>query len=126
MSMQPEPQSEPLRERLRAAIPVAMKARDRRTVSALRSALGAIDNAEAVEVDTHVRAGAIEASPYKYVGAGVSEVARRVLTEADIVAIVRAEVADRRVAAANYEATGHRDRAAELAAEADALAAHLG
>src|SRR5918996_2373390 len=37
-----------LRERLRAALPEAMKARDAVAVAALRSALAAIDNAEAV------------------------------------------------------------------------------
>lgn len=116
------PHTEPLRERLRAAVPAAMKARDRRAVAALRSALAAIDNAEAVEVAIDVRAGAIEASP---VGAGASEVARRSLTEADILALVRAEAADRRAAAAAYEAAGHHDRAVDLAAQADTLEAHL-
>jgi uncharacterized protein YqeY len=39
-----------MRTRLRRALPPAMKARDQQTVAALRSALAAIDNAEAVEV----------------------------------------------------------------------------
>jgi hypothetical protein len=111
----------PLRDRLRAAVPAAMKARDRRTTSALRSALAAIENAEAVEI-RDVRAGAIELSP---VGPGAAEVARRELTEAEVAAIVRVEVEERRAAAAEYEAAGHGDRAAELTAEADALTAHL-
>jgi uncharacterized protein YqeY len=88
----------------------------------LRSALAAIDNAEAVEI-RDVRAGAIETSP---VGVGAAEVARRELTEADVAAIVRGEVEERRAAAAAYQAAGRGDRAAELAAEADALTAHLG
>jgi uncharacterized protein len=112
----------PLRDRLRAAVPAAMKARDRRTTSALRSALAAIDNAEAVEI-RDVRAGAIEMSP---VGLGAAEVARRELTEAEVAAIVRGEVEERRAAAAAYEAAGRGDKAAELTAEADALTAHLG
>jgi hypothetical protein len=112
----------PLRDRLRAAVPAAIKARDRRAASALRSALAAIDNAEAVEVHD-VRAGAIEMSP---VGPGAAECARRELTEAEIAAIVRGEVEERRAAAAVYEEAGRGDRAAELAAEADVLTAHLG
>ena len=42
--------TEDIRTRLRRALPAAMKARDQTTVAALRSALAAIDNAEAVEV----------------------------------------------------------------------------
>jgi uncharacterized protein YqeY len=112
----------PLRDRLRAAVPAAMKARDRRTALALRSALAAIDNAEAVEIGD-VRAGAIELSP---VGLGAAEVARRELTEDEVVAIVRGEVEERRAAAVAYEAAGRGDKAAELTAEADALSVHLG
>jgi uncharacterized protein YqeY len=113
----------PLRERLRAAVPVAMKARDRATVAALRSALAAVDNAEAVDGGgDDVRAGAIETSP---VGVGAAEVGRRVLSEAEVTAIVRNEVSERRAAAAAYQASGHGERAAALVAEADALAAHL-
>ena len=108
----------PLRDRLRAAVPAAMKARDRRTISALRSTLAAIDNAEAVEI-RDVRAGAIEMSP---VGLGAAEVARR----EQVAAIVRGEVEERRAAAVAYEAAGRGDKAAELTAEADALSVHLG
>lgn len=113
----------PLRDCLRAAVPVAMKSRDRRAVSALRSALAAVENAEAVEIDADApRAGAIEASR---VGVGAAEAARRELTEADVMAIVQTEISERRAAATTYEASGHAERAAELLAEADVLAAHL-
>lgn len=111
-----------LRERLRAALPVAMKARDRNATAALRSALGAIDNAEAVD-GSDVRAGAIESSA---VGLGAAERARRDLTESDIAGIVRAEIDDRLTAAGEYDAlSGGADRAASLRAEAAALSAHL-
>ncbi|HEV2635738.1 MAG TPA: hypothetical protein VGX23_11365 [Actinocrinis sp.] len=116
------PEIDSLRDRLRAAVPVAMKARDRRTVSALRSALAAIENAEAVDVGDGPRAGAIEASA---VGVGSTEAPRRALSEAEIAAIVQVEIAERRSAAAGYEAAGHADRAADLVAEADALAEYL-
>ena len=108
----------PLRERVRAAVPVAMKTGDRRAVAALRSALAAIDNAEAVEVGDDLRAGAIEAAP---AGLGAAEAARRRLSEDEIVAIVRTEISERRAAAADYERAGRGERAAVLLAEADAL-----
>lgn len=38
-----------LRERLRGALPAAIKARDAAAVAALRSALAAVDNAEAAD-----------------------------------------------------------------------------
>lgn len=110
-----------LRARLRAALPVAMKARDRHAASALRSALAAIDNAEAVDVAPS-GAGAVEQSA---VGLGAAEVARRELTEADIAGIVRAEIAERRSAAEEYERLGRADRAENLWAEAAALDTYL-
>ncbi|WP_309234474.1 hypothetical protein [Nocardia sp. XZ_19_385] len=110
-----------LRDRLRSALTVAIKARDRTSVAALRSALGAIDNAEAVDI-SEARAGAIEGSP---VGLGAAEVARRDLTESGIAAIVRAEIDERRSAAAEYDSRGRSEHAGRLRAEADALAALL-
>ncbi|MBO0855405.1 MAG: hypothetical protein J2P18_16765 [Nocardia sp.] len=121
MSTEPSTVSPGLRTRLRAALPVAMKRRDREAASALRSALGAIDNAEAIDAG-EVRAGAVEASA---VGPGAAEARRRELAEADIERIVRSEIDERRHAAAEYESLGRADRAAELHAGADALAAHI-
>ncbi|WP_431969473.1 hypothetical protein [Nocardia sp. bgisy134] len=111
----------PLRERLRVALPAAVKVRDRHVAAALRSALGAIDNAEAVEIGG-ARAGAIEESA---AGLGGAEVARRELSEADIEGIVRAEIAERLTAAASYDELGRVDRGDMLRAEADALTAVL-
>ncbi|WP_433672021.1 hypothetical protein ACQP06_10430 [Nocardia sp. CA-136227] len=121
--MTPPPAETPaLRERLRAALPAAMKVRDRHATAALRSALAAIDNAEAVD-GSDARAGAIESSA---VGAGAAERPRRVLTEAEVVAIVRAEIDERLTAAREYaEFESGADRAAGLRAEAATLAAHL-
>ena len=110
-----------LRERLRAALKPAMKARDLGAVSALRSALAAIDNAEAIDAGD-VRAGAMEQSP---VGLGAAEAVRRELTEGEIEAIVRREIDERRSAATEYDRLGAIDRRDRLNAEADALAALL-
>ncbi|MFD6389428.1 GatB/YqeY domain-containing protein [Nocardia sp. NPDC060259] len=110
-----------LRERLRAALKPAMRARDRSAISALRSALGAIDNAESIDA-ADVKAGALEDSA---VGLGAAEAHRRDLTEADIADIVRREISERRDAAAEYGRLGATDRRDSLTAEADTLAALL-
>jgi hypothetical protein len=115
------PNPTPLRDRLRAALPAALKARDRATVSTLRATLAAIENAEAVDAGS-ARAGAIETSA---VGIGVAEAARRELTEADVIAIVRAEIAEREHAAEVYEGSGHTEKAAELRSAAAALSEYL-
>ena len=110
-----------IKQRLRAALRAAMKARDPIATSALRSALAAIANAEAVPPepstgpprpagDAHV-AGSVA-------GLGAAEAERRLLTPADVTAIVAAEAAGRRAAAAQYEASGNGDRAARLRHEA--------
>ncbi len=122
MPTDPRTEGLPLRDRLRAALTAAMKRRDRCAAGALRSALGAIDNAEAVDA-SEVRAGAIESSA---VGLGVAEARRRELTEADIERIVRTEIDERHAAATEYETLGRADRAADLRAEAQALTEQLG
>ena len=120
MNSHKPPSMHPLRDRLRAALPTALKNRDRAAVSTLRTTLAAIDNAEAVPASA--RAGAIESSP---VGLGVAEAERRELAEADIAAIVRAEIDERRQAAAVYDRSGHADQAAELRTAADLLTGFL-
>ena len=115
---------EPLRSRLRVALAAAMKARDAAALAALRSALSAIDNAEAIDppsasrATSSVIAGAVT-------GHGAGEIARRDLSETRIAEIVRAEVADRQAAAAEYGRLGRGDHATRLRAEAAALSAIL-
>ena len=111
--------TETVRDRLRRALPAAAKARDRVAMSALRSALGAIDNAEAVN------APAFDSRQPPITGVGAAETARRILTESELDAIVRAEVADRRAAADEYERLGRADQAERLRREADIIASHL-
>src|SRR2546423_1232971 len=87
-----------------------MKARDRVALAALRSALAAIDNAEAVDAPP-VPGGslAIERTP---VGVGAAELARRELTEADVERIVRADIDQREEAARGDDLVGRPDPAA--------------
>jgi uncharacterized protein len=124
VSTEPVSESElPLRQRLRAALPAALKARDRVAVAALRATLAAIDNAEAVDrpatVDQRL---AIEQTP---IGIAAAEVERRVLTADQVEHIVRTEVAEREAAARDYERAGRPDRAKQLRDEAGVLVAHL-
>jgi phosphatidylglycerophosphate synthase/uncharacterized protein YqeY len=114
---------QPLRQRLRAALPAAMKTGDKAAVAALRSTLSAIDNAEAVErPGTPDRNLAIEQLP---VGVGAAEMARRELSEDEVERIVRAELAERETAAQAYDAAGRPDAAADLRAQIQALELHL-
>ncbi|MEU6548710.1 hypothetical protein ABZ915_00270 [Streptomyces sp. NPDC046915] len=100
-----------------------MRARDKAAVSALRATLAALDNAEAVPVsETELRGLALEQSP---VGVGVTEAARRELSEHSVVDVVRAEAAERLQAAAQLTAPAHAARAARLRAEAAVLLGFL-
>jgi uncharacterized protein YqeY len=118
--------------RLRLALTEALRARDMVAVSALRSALGAIGNAEAVEPGAAAPAGlgrpADPGSPQvagAVAGLGAAEVARRSLSAAQIEQIVRAEAAEREDAARGYERAGRADPADRLRREAQLLLAVL-
>ncbi|MFF7179398.1 hypothetical protein [Streptomyces sp. NPDC008121] len=96
-----------------------MRARDKAAVSALRSTLAALDNAEAVPLsEDRLRGTALEASP---AGVGATEAVRRELTERAVLDVVRAEAAERLDAAEQLTAPAHADRAARLRAEAEVL-----
>lgn len=110
-----------VRDRMRDALGAAMRARDKPVAKALRSALAAIDNAESAGISDTRSAGAIEDAPRL----GTADVARRHLDTAQIEAIVRAEITERRTAADEYEGLGQPHRAAELRREAEVLAEQL-
>jgi uncharacterized protein YqeY len=111
---------------MRAGLTVAMKARDMATVRAIRSALGAIDNAEAVDASVGVEsfdpdstiAGAVA-------GAGSTEVRRRTLDDTEISALLQAEIDDRLAAAEEYGTAGADERADLLRSEADVIAGFI-
>jgi len=101
--------------RLRRALGVSLKAREAGSVSALRSAMSAIGNAEAVD-PAAARPGE-SGSPHfagTVAGLGAGEAQRRRLTEAGVVAIVRREAAEREAAAGQYERGGRAEEAARL------------
>lgn len=116
-----------VRDRLRAALPDAMKARDSVAVAALRSALAALDNAEAVDA---ARAPQPSAGHPRLAGTvsglRAAEVERRSLSAAEMGELVRAEVAERHAVARDYERAGHRAHAERLRSEAAVLSSFLG
>ena len=113
-----------LRDRMRQALTAAMKDRNALAISVLRTSLGAIDNAESVDVSrpSGVGDGPIAGA---VTGLGAAEVTRRNLSEDQIRAIVMAEVSDRRSAATHYEELSQREDAARLRAEITILRALL-
>lgn len=94
-----------LRDRLQDALRTSLKERDRVAARAVRTALAAIANAEAVDP----------------AGQAAAEVARRELGADDLASIVGAEITERRRAAATYERSGRTEHAGELHREADVL-----
>jgi hypothetical protein len=106
----------PLRSRLRAALLDARRARDAETVSTIRTALSALENAEAVPTNGPT-GGALEDAP---TGVGATEAARRVLSDADEVAVLDAEIASLHEAGRAY-ACSAPERAAAARRAAGAL-----
>jgi uncharacterized protein YqeY len=110
-----------VRARLRLALTGALRARDAIAVSALRSALSAIGNAEAVDPGP---AAAGADGPYvagAATGLGATEARRRSLSPAEAEQVVRAEAGERQRAAGEYERAGHADQAGRLRREARVL-----
>lgn len=108
-----------LRPALRAQLTQAMRARDSARTVAFRVAIAALDNAEAVPVQA--RAGAIEEAA---LGVGAADVARRMLTLEEQVAVVTDEATTMRTAATLYESLDPA-RAEALLTGADCLEALL-
>ncbi len=108
----PDQPAQQWRTVLRAGLTDARKQRDTVRVSALRTALSAIDNAETPDLtDTPIHVdGPIAHSAS---GVGAAEVPRRQLDDTEIRALLRAEIDERLSAAAEFTAAGHAGRAAE-------------
>jgi len=128
--------TEDIRARMRRGLVDAMKARDQQAVSALRSTLARIDNAEAVDADG-LDADGLDAEPALYrgdgrpavagsvLGVGAAEVDRRVLTPEEMAAVVRDDVEEREMAAEVLERVGRPDHAERLRAQAKLLTTYL-
>jgi uncharacterized protein len=114
-----------LRTHLRRRLSSALRDQDRPAVSALRSALAALDNAEAVQPAEDFRPEASEHFAGGVTGLGAAEVERRVLDAESQHAIVKAEIEARLSSAKTYDQHGQNARGAELRVGADVLLAVL-
>jgi uncharacterized protein YqeY len=110
-----------LRRRLQDALVPAMRARDRAAVSAIRSALAAVANAEAVPVEPRGNPPTAGPVAKSAVGLGAAEVARLELSEDDVRSILHAEVTAHLEAADHLRSVGQAARAVELQAQVAAL-----
>ncbi len=93
---------------LRAALLEARRARDPEAISVLRDTLARIDNAEARD---------ISAAQHAVNG----EIDRRVLTPEETMALLEAELRERRAASAHYASLGQATQSDALARQASVL-----
>ena len=118
---------EGLTGRLRSALTQALSARDMIAAAALRSALAAIGNAEAVPLAPD---RATPASSQHFAGARArlvaGEAARRELRAGETEQLVRDEINARLAAAREYDELGRGDRADRLRREAAVLTSVIG
>ncbi|RIU00528.1 GatB/YqeY domain-containing protein [Mycobacteroides abscessus] len=113
-----------LRATMRADLCVAMKARNSRAISALRTAIAAIDNAESVDSTAEIAPASAHIAGAT-IGLGTAEVPRRSLSPAQVHAILRAQIDERSAEADRYETLGQIEAAEGLRGEAQIIAAYL-
>ncbi|CAI9400325.1 GatB/YqeY domain-containing protein [Aestuariimicrobium sp. T2.26MG-19.2B] len=106
-----------IRDQIQSALTEAMKAQDTVAVGALRSALSAIGNAEALPVSIVPSAGAIESA----VALGSAESDRLLLDDDQQREVVEKEVAERETAITHYDELGRSDASEKLRAEVATL-----
>jgi uncharacterized protein YqeY len=115
-----------VRTTLRRDLTAALKARDLDATNALRSALAAIDNAEAPDADDRLHGvTGDQHTAGSTAGVGTTEIARCHLDESKLRAIIETGIDERMDAAAGYEHSGHTERAESLRSEADVLRRYL-
>jgi hypothetical protein len=114
-----------LRTALRAGLTAALKARDTDAVTALRTAIAAIDNAEAVPVpDTGAPTTSARIAGARS-GPGSTEAARKQLTAGELLDILRDQMTEHTREADRYHALGQVSAAERLRRQARTLAAYL-
>jgi uncharacterized protein YqeY len=99
-----------MQARARSALTEAMRTGDRPTVSALRTLLAALANAEAVSTLDADAATTSEHVAGAHAGLGAAEAERRVLTAADERAVLVTEIAEREQALAAVPDGPHADQ----------------
>ena len=129
--MSPEPVPGPAdsgeapRAALRRGLTAALKTRDSDALAALRTALAAIDNAEAVPApatNSPITSAHVAGSRG---GVGSTEAVRRQLSASELHAILRSQIDEHSREAGRYEALGHAAAAERLRRQASTLATYL-
>ena len=105
-----------LKDRLRADLKAAMRARNSAEVSVLRTLIAAVDNAEAHPIE-HFH----ERLRQRSLADPIGEVARRALDASTLDAVLEAETKSRLAAAEDYERHGRTEDAARLRSEANLI-----
>ena len=114
-----------LRAAPRLGLTTALKARDRDALAALRTAIAAIDNAEAVPAPDAAPPAASARFAGARSGLGAAEATRRELSASELRDILRGQVAEYTSEADRYDALGQADSAERLRRQALALAPYL-
>lgn len=114
-----------LRAVLRRDLTAALKARQPDTVAALRNAIAAIDNAQAVAVQDDSQQTTSAHIAGARLGAGSAEAARRPLSHDEVHAILGGQIDELTREAGRYQALGQADAARRLDDQAGVLAAYL-
>jgi uncharacterized protein YqeY len=114
-----------LRAAMRRDMVSAMKARQPDAVVALRTAIAAIDNAEAVPAPEASQAATSSHIAGARAGLGAAEAARRDLSDSEQQAILRDQITGYTTEADRYEALGQPDAAHRLRTQASVLSAYL-
>lgn len=114
--------AEQWKQRLRQALVEAMRAKDADAVSAIRQAVSALDQAEAVAATTtNITSGPIAGA---VAGLGAGDAPRRVLSEVEVLAVLERECAERAAAIEQLKSLGHDTSALERQAQALAKLTH--
>ena len=127
MPTQPAPDAGPrgLRAALRRDLASAMKARESPAVAALRTAIAAIDNAEAVPAPAASQATTSGHFAGARAGVGATEADRLELSDRQQRAILREQVTGYTTEADHYAALGQQAAADRLRAQARLLSEYL-
>jgi hypothetical protein len=129
--MAPEPapgradDAQALRAVLRHGLITALKTRDADAMAALRTAIAAIDNAQAVPASDQTPTPASTHIAGARSGAGSTEAPRRQLGGGELRDILRAQITEHAREADRYHALGQADAAERLRRQARTLTAYL-
>jgi alkanesulfonate monooxygenase SsuD/methylene tetrahydromethanopterin reductase-like flavin-dependent oxidoreductase (luciferase family) len=123
--MKPAEDAGAFREVLRQDLRAALKSRSPETISALRTTIAAIDNAEAVQHGTQTPRSADDSIAHSSPGVGSTEVPRRELTISEVHAIVRDLIGEYETQGEYYRSIRQYHRAESLERQADILRTYL-